>query len=48
MLKMILYKKQDNRTFNDTNKMHKHMDQYSTGVFNTYKITKRHNVKKTY
>ena len=43
-----LYKKQDNRIFNNTNNNHKHINQYSTDVFNNYKIHKTHNVKKTY
>ena len=43
-----LYKRSDNITFNNTNNIYKHMDQYSTDVFNTYKINKLHNVKKTY
>ena len=43
-----LYKKQDNRTFNNTDNRHKHINQYSTDVFNNYKINKTHNVKKTY
>ena len=28
--------------------MHKHINQYSTDVFNNYKINKTHNVKKAY
>ena len=43
-----LYKKQDSRTFNNTNNIYKHINQYSTDVFNNYKINKTHNVKKTY
>ena len=43
-----LYKKQDSRTFNDTDNIHKHINQYSTDVFNNYKINKTHSVKKTY
>ena len=31
------YKKQDNRTFNNTNNIYKH-NQYSTDAFNNYKI----------
>ena len=37
-----LYKKQDNRTFNNTNNIYKHINQYSTDVFNNYKINKTH------
>ena len=33
-----LYKKQGNRTFNNTNNIYKHINQYSTDVFNNYKI----------
>ena len=43
-----LYMKQDSRTFNNTNNIYKHINQYSTDVFNNYKINKTHNVKKTY
>ena len=43
-----LYKKQDSRTFNNTNNIYKHINQYSTDVFKNYKIHKTHNVKKTY
>ena len=34
------YKKQDNITFNSTNNTYKHINQYSTDVFNNYKINK--------
>ena len=43
-----IYKRCDNRTFNDTDNIYKHVNQYSTDVFNNYKINKTHNVKKTY
>ena len=43
-----LYKKQGSRTFNNTSNIYKHANQYSTDVFNNYKINKTHNVKKTY
>ena len=39
MLK-IIYKKQDSRTSNKTNNVYKHINQYSTDVFNNYKINK--------
>ena len=42
-----LYKKQDNRTCNNTNNMYKHINQYSTDVFNNYKINKTQHVTKT-
>ena len=48
MLGNNLYKKQDSRTFNNANNIYKHINQYSTDVFNNYKIHKTHNVKKTY
>ena len=49
MLKIIyIYKKQASRTFNNTNNIYKHINQYLTDVFNNYKINKTHNVKKTY
>jgi hypothetical protein len=43
-----LYKKQDNRTFNNTNHIYKHINNYSNDVSNNYKINKVSNVKKTY
>ena len=43
-----LYKKQDSITFNNTNNIYKHINHYSTDVFNRYNINKTHNVKKTY
>ena len=43
-----MYKRSDNRIFNNTNDTYKHINQYSTDVFNNYKIYKTHNVKKTY
>ena len=45
---IYIYKKQDNRTFNNTNTIYKHINQYSTDVFNNYKINKTRNVKKTH
>ena len=42
-----LYKRSDNRTFNNTNNIYKH-NQYPTDAVNNYKINKTHNVKKTY
>ena len=41
-----LYKKQDSITFNNTHNIYNHIHQYSTDVFNNYKI-KTHNVNKT-
>ena len=41
-----LYKEQDNRTFNGTSNIYKHINQYSTDVFNSHKVNKTHNVKK--
>ena len=35
-----LYKRYDNRTFSNTTNIHKHINQYSTDVFNNYKINK--------
>ena len=35
-----LYKRYDNRTSNNTNDIHKHINQYSTDVFINYKINK--------
>ena len=43
-----LYKKQDNRTFNNTNNIYKHINNYSNDVTNNYKINKIQNLKKTY
>ena len=43
-----LCKRPDNRTSNNANNIHKHINQYSTDVFNNYKINKTHNVNKTY
>ena len=42
-----LYKRFGHRTFNSTNNIYKHINQYSTDVFNNYKINKTHHVKKT-
>ena len=38
----------DNRTFNNASNIYKHINQYSTDVFNNFKINKTHNVKRTY
>ena len=35
---IYIYKKQDSRTFNNTKTIYKHINQYSTDVFNNYKI----------
>ena len=43
-----LYKKQDNRTFSNTNNIYKRINQYSTDSNNNYKINKVSNVKKSY
>ena len=43
-----LYKKQDNRTFNNTNNIHKHINNYNNDVTNNYKINKIQNLKKNY
>ena len=43
-----MHKKQYTRTCNNTNNIYKHINQYSTDVFNNYKITKTHNAKNTY
>ena len=43
-----LHKRSDIRTFNNTNNIHKHINQHPTDVFNNYKINKTHNVKKAY
>ena len=43
-----LYKKYDNRIFNNTNNIHKHINLHSNDVTNNYKINKVSNVKKTY
>ena len=42
------YNEQGNITFNNTNNIYKHINQYSTDVFNGCKINTTHNVKKTY
>ena len=42
-----LYKKRGNRTFNNTNNIYKHINQYSTDLFNNCKVNKAHDVKKT-
>ena len=42
-----LCKRYDNRTFNSTSNIFKHINQYSTDVFNNYKINKTHNVQET-
>ena len=43
-----LYKKQDNRIFNNTSNITKHINSYSNDVTNNYKINKIHNLKKTH
>ena len=43
-----IYKKQDSITFNNTDNVYKHINQYSTDVFKKCKIHKTHNVNKTY
>jgi hypothetical protein len=43
-----LYKKHDNRTFNNTNNIYKHINNYSNDVTNNYKINKVSNIKKSY
>ena len=51
MLKIIyiyIYISSDNRTFNNTNNIYQHINQYSIYVVNNYKIHKTHSVKKTY
>ena len=45
---IYVYKKQDNITLNNTSNIYNYTNQYSTDVFNNYKINKTHNVKKTY
>ena len=41
-----LYKKQGNIIFNNTNNITKHIDKYSSGVTNNYKVNKVSNVRK--
>ena len=43
-----LYKRYDNITFNDTNNISKHINQYTTDVANNYKISKVSNLKEIY
>ena len=43
-----LYKKFDNRVFNNTNNIHKYINNFSNDVTNNYKINKINNTKKTY
>ena len=43
-----LYKKSDKRVFNNTNNIHKHINNYNNDITNNYKINKVSNVKKTY
>ena len=43
-----LYKRPDNRTFNNAANRYKHINQYSTDVFNNYRINRTPTVKKTY
>ena len=42
-----IYKIYDNRVFNNTNNTYKHVNQYSTDVFNNYTTNKSHNVNNT-
>ena len=42
-----VYKKYDNRTFNNTNNITKHINNHSNDVINNYKINGINNVKKT-
>ena len=41
-----LYKKSDNRTFNNTNNIYKNINQNNTEIVNNYKINKRLHLKK--
>ena len=43
-----LYKRSDNKTFNNTNNIYKHINQYKSDVFNNGKMNKTHIAKKTY
>ena len=43
-----LYKRSGNRTFNNTDNIYKHTNQYSADVFDNSKMNKTHNVKKTH
>ena len=43
-----IYKIYDNRTFNNTSNIYKHINQYSTDVFNNYRANNTPNVKKPY
>ena len=43
-----MYKKYDNRIFNNTHNITKHINNSSNDVTNSYKINKITNVKKTY
>ena len=45
---IYIYIRSDNRTFNNTGNIYKHINQYSTDVLNNYNLNKTHNVKKTY
>ena len=45
---IYIFIRYDNRVFNNTNHIHKHINQYSTDVVINFKINKPHNVKKTY
>ena len=42
-----VYKKYDNRTFNNTNNVTRHINNHSNGATNNYKIDKINGVKKT-
>ena len=43
-----LYKRSDNRIFNNTNNITKHINNHSNGATNNYKANKINNVKTTY
>ena len=43
-----LYKRYDNRIFNNTSNVYKNINQHNTEFVNTYKINKHLNLKKTY
>ena len=40
LVKNNLYKRSDNITSNNTSNIYKHINQYSTDVFNNYRINK--------
>ena len=45
---IYIYKKYDNTTFDKTENVTKHINNYSNDVTNNYKMHKINNVKKTY